>query len=126
MTCSDLISLPSFLSFAIVLQHCQHQGDVLAVTLMFPLSYSTLSFPPGYKAKVGRFARLPRGFSPFQQRECLYCSLNAVLQILANGISVALMLEAYRIMQIILKSISYFCTPPLHPVKSIDLIEQAI
>lgn len=55
----------------------------------------------GYKAKVDGFARMPTGFSPFEQHECLYCSLNAVLQILANGISVALMLEAYRILQII-------------------------
>lgn len=39
-------------------------------------------------------------FSPFQQHGCLYCSLNTVLQILANSTSVTLTLEACRILRI--------------------------
>lgn len=101
VTWNSPISFLSSMSFTRVLQCCQHQENVLTVTLRFPLSYTTLSFPPSYKAKVDGFARMPTGFSPFQQYECLYCSLNAVLQILANGISVAFVLEAYRILQAI-------------------------
>lgn len=43
---SHTIQSLSSMSFAIVLQCCQRQGDVLTVTLKFPLSYTSLSFPP--------------------------------------------------------------------------------
>lgn len=119
------ISLFSYLSFAIVLRCCQHWSDVLTVSLLFLLSLNTLLFPSDYKTKTDRFVGAPTGFSPFQQHECLYCSLNAFLQKLSESIYVALMLETCgNVKKYIFFLLLLFLYSMFHPVKSIDLIKQ--